>query len=480
MHIASYSIWIHRLAGISCCLLLHVQLTAQGSRLGGGGDDENAPLSFTVPAMKQASIVVQANDTQLLTGPGGTQAMVISKNFQFPDGTPVTGAITFEMKEYTSKAEMLLAGLPTVSDGKMLASGGVVHLQASSEGKPLELVPGKTVPIQFKIQDPEMQLFSGVRDSNQMMNWKPMAPGAPESQDVIRINYRVFGSKTSPGYDLRYSYTNTALLKQITPFLDRGTANDFEQRFTVTRTFVSQYIVEELKRHYPCAGKMPFEVRVTHDRRGVPTSVMINSDDNPCFALAIPEIVSRIRWTTVDKIRLADIRLQGEIQPEHPNATGEFISLAENPAAPLDEATRKAFRALHAERLGVAKTAKNIEFLSNSVAVTQLGWVNWDKFINKLPPVGMTVSTENCPPGTTLFLSMQDDFTLFAGLPFNGGSIFGNVPDNKSAKLVALCISCGPSPMVAIQSIHTGRSVTFKEPLVPVSEVALRQKLETL
>ncbi|MFN8396350.1 MAG: hypothetical protein U0176_17125 [Bacteroidia bacterium] len=471
--------WIPRLVGVGLCLLLHGQLTAQGSRLGGGEDAGDAPLNYTIPALKQASIVVEPTDTQLLTGPGGTTAMVIGKHFQFQDGTPVTGPIDFKMTEYQSKAEMLLSGLPTVSDGQMLASGGVVHLEATSEGKPLELIPGKTVPIRFKVQDPAMQLFSGVRDSNQLMNWKPMPPAPPVNQDFRPMNFIVGGGKSSPGYDLRFSYTNASLLKQITPFLERGTANDFEQRFTLTRTFVSQYILEELKRNYPCVGDLRHEVRVVHDKKGVPTTVMINGEGNPCLENAIPEIVSRIRWTTVDKYRLAVIPLQGRIEPEHPNANGEFVSLAENPAAPLDEATRKAFRALHEERLNVAKTAKNTEFLYQSVGITSLGWVNWDKF---LPNSGsaMAVSADDCPTGTTIYLSMEGDLSLMAGLPFNGSTNFGGVADNQPAKLIALCTICGPTPMVAIQSIRTGDKVKFKEPLVPVSEQALRQKLETL
>lgn len=64
--------------------------------------------------------------------------------------------------------------------------------------------------------------------------------------------------------------------------------------------------------------------------------------------------------------------------------------------------------------------------------------------------------------------------------PFDGKTLLLGMPDNSPAKLIALCTNCGPTPMVAIQSIRTADKVTLKEPLAPVSEQALRQKLESL
>ncbi|HEX2898729.1 MAG TPA: hypothetical protein VHS96_03315, partial [Bacteroidia bacterium] len=59
-----------------------------------------------------------------VTGKAGTKIHVEPKNLMLPNGEPIQGKIKVHLVECTRTSELLGAGLQTVSDGKLLESGG--------------------------------------------------------------------------------------------------------------------------------------------------------------------------------------------------------------------------------------------------------------------------------------------------------------------------------------------------------------------
>lgn len=126
-------------------------------------DLEDGPQEFAIDADSDQRVIT-ANEA-LLT---------IEKNiFQTKDGAVVTGVVDLEIKELYTKGDIFLNRVPTVSDGKLLESDAVLHISATQDGKPLELIPGKQIQINIPNDNPmeKMELFYGEGGDREDFNW---------------------------------------------------------------------------------------------------------------------------------------------------------------------------------------------------------------------------------------------------------------------------------------------------------------------
>ncbi len=115
------------------------------------------------------------NDTTLF-GKQGTRLFIEKETFQFEDGSSVTGPVKMELKEFYRISDILLADLYTRSDDKILETGGMLNLAATSEGKPVALKSGKKIVVHFpKKEDSykKMDLFYADKSAtdSSVANW---------------------------------------------------------------------------------------------------------------------------------------------------------------------------------------------------------------------------------------------------------------------------------------------------------------------
>ncbi|MFQ3326427.1 MAG: hypothetical protein ACI8YC_001063 [Salibacteraceae bacterium] len=79
--------------------------------------------------------------------------------------------IKFEMKEYFSITDILLSGLTTRSDDKILETGGMLYLAAFCNGKGITLKNKIEIQWLDRIEVSNFKAFIGV-NSRKMINWK--------------------------------------------------------------------------------------------------------------------------------------------------------------------------------------------------------------------------------------------------------------------------------------------------------------------
>lgn len=105
-----------------------------------------------------------SKDTTILTAHAGHY--VISKGTFTADEK-----VTIEIKEIFTPDEILRSGLTTLSDGKLLASAGMLYFNATANGKKIE----PSLPVEIFIPgnnpDPDMKLFTGKLQSDSTVNW---------------------------------------------------------------------------------------------------------------------------------------------------------------------------------------------------------------------------------------------------------------------------------------------------------------------
>jgi hypothetical protein len=108
-----------------------------------------------------------------IKGKQGTIIQLDPTNLVNETGQPLGESIEVELKELTCKKQLLRSRAQTVSNGKLLVSGGTYYINLTSGGQQLKLKDGKTLSVIFpKLSREEMTLFSGQRDSLGLMNWQ--------------------------------------------------------------------------------------------------------------------------------------------------------------------------------------------------------------------------------------------------------------------------------------------------------------------
>lgn len=142
---------------------------------------------------------VSAGKPTQVKGKKGTIISVNPSNLTTENGQPLGKTIEVELKELTNQNDLLRTNAQTISNGKLLVSGGAYYINLTSGGKQLKLKEGKSLSVVFpKLTNKEMDLFYAQRDSLGQLNWqkanqkfeskpKPEA-GKPQILDSIIVS----------------------------------------------------------------------------------------------------------------------------------------------------------------------------------------------------------------------------------------------------------------------------------------------------
>lgn len=142
-----------------------------------GSDKPSSTVSekITFPTVEFS---ISATSDTTVFGPQGTRLFIEKGTFQFADGIPVTDSIKISLKEFYKKSDIALADLSTESDGKLLETGGMLNISATSNGKEIEIKSDKRIIVHFpKSEDnyfKQMNLFYSDKNAtdSSVTNWK--------------------------------------------------------------------------------------------------------------------------------------------------------------------------------------------------------------------------------------------------------------------------------------------------------------------
>jgi outer membrane protein assembly factor BamB len=120
------------------------------------------------------AFVVNNAAGQTITTTKGTKYYLPADAFVNIDGSAVTGDVSVHVKEVLTPQEMIFNDMPTVSNGRLLESGGEYKITAAQSSRELKLAPGKFLRIQMPdagVAMTGMQVFNGAADANGNVNW---------------------------------------------------------------------------------------------------------------------------------------------------------------------------------------------------------------------------------------------------------------------------------------------------------------------
>ncbi len=117
---------------------------------------------FTIPA-KKISVVTGTKGLRVTIDPGA---------LEFENGSPLEGKIAVSIIELTTANDLFKSNAATVSNGRLLASGGSYFIGMESNGQKVRLKKDRSLQVDFPVfAKEEMELFYGERDSSGSMNW---------------------------------------------------------------------------------------------------------------------------------------------------------------------------------------------------------------------------------------------------------------------------------------------------------------------
>lgn len=123
----------------------------------------------------QQSFTVNANVQSQIIGSKGTKISIPENAFVTAGGSLVTGNVTIEVLEVLDQSSMIWYGLPTMSNGRILESGGELMVKAFANGQELGLANGVELEIEMPSDNnkPEMTLYYGAETKTEVgdVNW---------------------------------------------------------------------------------------------------------------------------------------------------------------------------------------------------------------------------------------------------------------------------------------------------------------------
>ena len=98
---------------------------------------------------------VDTKESQFFDLEQGTSVFIPAESFQFADGTLPEGEVQLELIESFSYTDMVSQNLSTHTKDELLETGGMIYVNATADGKQLELIEGKSIELIFPVQNEE-------------------------------------------------------------------------------------------------------------------------------------------------------------------------------------------------------------------------------------------------------------------------------------------------------------------------------------
>ncbi|WP_018344201.1 hypothetical protein [Cytophaga aurantiaca] len=176
---------------------------------------------FSNQRIKTQKFTFDASQSTVITGKKGTKVMIGAGTLRTASGARVTGNVTVELKEVTKLSEMIVNNAPTISNGKILTSGGEFYVAASQNGAPLSLANNASFFISVAAPrgtTDSMNVFTG-RDSLGTVVWKPV------QADTVNSNVTIPADSTRNRWDTSAYYQNLdwAIINNVNQYVIKCT-----------------------------------------------------------------------------------------------------------------------------------------------------------------------------------------------------------------------------------------------------------------
>ena len=151
-------------------------------------------LRDRLSANTEQVLKIKPGQEQTLRSVKGTLLVVPANAFVFEDGTAPTAEVDIILQEAYDPSDFVLHNLTTMSEGRILQTGGMVSITARSDGKELRLADGSALTVSIPNGgnfDPSMELFYAQPVANGSVDWKPAGQKFRKTLRPVRVELAI-------------------------------------------------------------------------------------------------------------------------------------------------------------------------------------------------------------------------------------------------------------------------------------------------
>ncbi len=345
--------------------------------------------------------------------------------------TEVKGTITFQVKEFYKTSDIISARLTTHSNENILETGGMLFIQATSDGQLCKLKDNSPIEISFPFTEKKdsMLLFSGSW-TDQNINWQLLPPKEANQMQIVEE------LATFPGGTIAL---NNFILKNLVypdTLADMGIGGMVQMDFVI-------------------------------DETGKAKDVNFNNRSQKGFKDAILNTFSKMpRWKPAKRNGIP-------IKSTY----SQSITFYNEEQNINDTLFKKDFEAtINDTNINKVKTADIRQYIFST---SKLGWINCDRFYNNPKP--RTDFYVDCGNYTELdvnlvFHSFKAVLNNFASKP---NAKFQNIPDDEAVTVVVVK-KINNDTFISLTESNTNLKSINNLAFEKVTMDKLKQKLEQL
>lgn len=131
----------------------------------------------------------------------------------------------------------------------------------------------------------------------------------------------------------------------------------------------------------------------------------------------------------------------------------------------------------------IAEEARMANFANSAMSVTQLGWINCDRFSEERNVIAFNVEakSEGTPSNTHCYLAMNSINSVLEGVRLdNGNWQFSRVPAGMDAKVVAISWDAEKGPSIGMMHVRTKSGNLGSLEMKAVTEAKVHSLLKTI
>ena len=446
--------------------LLATLIASCGSDKPSSANSEN----ITFPTVE---FTISATSDTTVFGQQGTRLFIEKGTFQFADGTPVTDSIKITLKEFYKKSDISLADLSTESNEKLLETGGMLNITATSNGQEIELKADKRIVLHFpKSQDnyKQMNLFYADKNASDssVSNWDI------DTVNLVKKTLKI-GSYAwyHPTHDDSTEYDFTPKNK-----IDTG------YYFNRLDLYLNAYnfSTETKKEIESNLNKSVYSTLSSWNDYGIECEMSITKEG----FIKNPRINSKVSQSTRKEIT-AFLKNLPQLEPGK-NKKGEIIErsgllfIQGGNIVPLYKSREEYLKSFdnkysRFEKRPI-KNIDNAELEYYIFSVAKLGWINCDRFLESEKTIDYIVQSPTSTD-TKIKMVFNDIDGVLMAKTVDGKYVFSKVPFGRQVTIVAIKNTNGK-----FQTSFQNMTITDK-PLVNLAFkettlAELKQELEKL
>ena len=446
-------------------------------------DDLTQQISET-EAPIQNFTVTEGN--QLIDLEHGASIYVPKDAFVYADGSLVTGEVDIEVIEAYKMTDFMAHGLITQSHGEMLETGGMLYVNATAGGEPVQIAENRSIEIIYPVQQVEdgMELFYA-EESEDGIVWTPTETELRTTQvknDPIMIdldeiaNYdfgRVekpilqfedmpdrptYGDMPFPPSAKLYSperykelYANYEKnldtwhhrkpfyeeeLRQWNKEVDHRLDEINDYRNTLLETKYKIKLITALKGLDKMEGRRAPAELIKRIFSFINKPMQINVDDRAMYLEAFGNHTRGL----ISERNLTINNLGYKVYPKNSEFYTDIRKL-------IFEAEKRVLE----KRIAEGGTIDRKNFSSYIANISQLGWINCDRFLRSGKEL-TDITVERTPEGTKVYIIYKNIRSFLTKTSRSNEVTFKSSPIGEPAKLIAVKLMNG-KPQMAVRDI---------------------------